>query len=125
MIVFLVDAQLSRKLARYLVEKGYVATHVYDHLDPEADDREIAALANSLGASVVSKDADFADLARRGLLERPFVWLRLPNLNNTRLLKAMDHSLGMIVSDIGRNQRIVELDHHHLDRPPTSQNPVR
>ena len=110
MITFLIDAQLSRKLAEYLRAKGHVATHVYDHLDPQADDLEIAALANRLSACVVSKDADFADLAKRGLLDKPFVWLRLPNLNNHELLKAMDQSLTRIVSDVRSNKRIVELD---------------
>jgi predicted nuclease of predicted toxin-antitoxin system len=82
---FLLDAQLSRQLVTHLVSSGHRATHVFDHLDPQADDRAIAEVANRLGASVVSKDADFADLASRALLLRTFVWLRVPNLANELL----------------------------------------
>lgn len=110
MISFLIDAQLSRKLAHFLSDRGYAASHVYDHLDPQADDRDIAELANRLGACVVSKDADFAELARRGLLDQPLVWLRLPNLSNVQLLKELDRSLDAVVSGINDGCRIVELD---------------
>lgn len=70
---FLLDAQLSRRLAQHLAEAGFAASHVYDHLSPTAPDLEIARLANTLGACVISKDADFAELARRGILEQAFV----------------------------------------------------
>ena len=76
---FLIDAQLSRRLAKRFSDAGYAASHVYDHLPINAKDPEIARLANQLGACVVTKDADFADLALRGVLDRTVVWLRIPN----------------------------------------------
>lgn len=88
---------------------GHDASHVYDHLDPQADDRDIALLANSMGASVISKDADFADLAARGALEQTFIWLRLPNLSNRQMLERLDLALPEIVSAISRNDRMVEI----------------
>ena len=91
------------------MELGHEASHVYDHLDPQADDRDIARLANALGASVVSKDADFADLAARGAMERTFVWLRLPNLSNRQMLERLDQALPEIVSAIDNNDRIIEI----------------
>lgn len=106
---FLVDAQLSRALSRRLVELGHEASHVYDHLDPQADDSHIANLANEMGASVVSKDADFADLAARGAMKHTFVWLRLPNLSNRQMLERLDLALPEIVSAISRNDRIIEI----------------
>lgn len=109
MSAFLIDAQLSRKLAQYLLDRGHFAAHVYDHLDPQADDRDIARLANQMGASVVSKDADFAELATRGLLERTFVWVKLPNLSNEQLLNRLDLALPEIVSAVASNDRIVEI----------------
>jgi predicted nuclease of predicted toxin-antitoxin system len=108
-IRFLIDAQLSRKLALRLEEHGHRASHVYDHLDPQTDDREIGRLANGLGASVVSKDADFADLATRGLLEKTVVWLKLPNLSNQQLLERLDLALPEIVSACEANERIIEI----------------
>jgi predicted nuclease of predicted toxin-antitoxin system len=106
---FLLDAQLSRQLAARLVSRGYRASHVFDHLDPQADDRAIAALANRLGASVVSKDADFADLAGRGVLLHTLVWLRTPNLNNDPLWLRLAAALPAIETAMRDHRRIVEV----------------
>ena len=126
MIRFLVDAQLSRALARRLTELGHQASHVYDHLDPEADDRDIARLANELGACVVSKDADFADLVAQGVLARTLVWLRLPNLSNREMLERLDLAHSQIVSAVDAKAPIIEIRQDELfDRPPTPQDPRR
>ena len=106
---FLVDAQLSRALARRLIQLGHEASHVYDHLAPQADDRDIAKLANEIGAGVVSKDADFADLARRGILDHTLVWLRMRNLSRNETLERLDLALPEIVSAIQAKKRIVEV----------------
>lgn len=106
---FLLDAQLSRRLARRLVERGHEASHVFDHLKPDADDLTIAGLANDLGASVVSKDADFVDIAERGLLNQTLVWLRVPNLSDDLLWQRLDRGLPAIVSAVREQWRIVEI----------------
>jgi predicted nuclease of predicted toxin-antitoxin system len=106
---FLLDAQLSRQLVARLIGSGHQASHVYDHLDPQADDRAIAELANSRGASVVSKGADFADLARRGILLRTLVWLRVPNLANDALWLRLEAALPAIVSAAEANEPVVEV----------------
>ena len=56
---FLVDAQLPPALARWLVERGYVAEHVFDLGMAGADDREIWAYASRVGAVIITKDEDF------------------------------------------------------------------
>jgi predicted nuclease of predicted toxin-antitoxin system len=106
---FLLDAQLSRQLVARLVTSGHRASHVFDHLDPQADDRSVAAVANRLGASVLSKDADFVDLANRGVLVRPLVWLRVPNLANDLLWLRIERALPAIESALHENRRIVEV----------------
>jgi len=105
---FLIDAQLSRRLVQHLRDYGHEASHVHDHLDPQANDRDIALLANKMNASVISKDADFSELAVRGLLDRTLVWLRLPNLSNGQLLERLDRALPEIVSAVDSNKRIIE-----------------
>lgn len=105
----LLDAQLSRQLVARLVSCGYQASHVFDHLDPQADDRAIATLANRLGASVVSKDADFANLAGRGVLLQTLVWLRTPNLNNDLLWLRLSGALPAIETAMRDHSRIVEV----------------
>lgn len=106
---FIVDAQLSRKLVRNLQHAGHPASHCFDHLDPSADDVAIAVLANQLGASVMSKDADFVDLARRGVLRHTFVWIRVPNVADGLLWAKVDRALPDIVSAARENLRIFEV----------------
>ena len=108
-MLFLLDAQLSPRLVRHLRQAGHDAVHVFDELDPSADDLVVAALANRRGASVMTKDADFADLARRGLLDRPLVWLRVPNLTTSQLWLRLDSALPDIVAAANSNLRIVEV----------------
>lgn len=72
-MLFPLDAQLSRQLAVRLASSGHRASHAFDHLDPQADDRAIAVVANRMGASIISKDADFAELATRGVVLRTLV----------------------------------------------------
>jgi predicted nuclease of predicted toxin-antitoxin system len=106
---FLVDAQLSRQLVGHLERAGHQASHVFDHLAPDADDLAIAALANRMGASVVSKDADFAEIARRGHLQETLVWLRVRNLSNDHFWLRVDQALPDIVSAVGDDARILEV----------------
>ena len=106
---FVIDAQLSRRLVRHLVEQGHDASHIFDLLSPSADDREIANLANKLDASVVTKDADFANFARRGYLQRTLIWVRIPNISDDILLQRVDKSLPAVLLAILENTPIAEI----------------
>jgi predicted nuclease of predicted toxin-antitoxin system len=106
---FLIDAQLPTQLAKHLSAKGYPATHIFEHLDPQAEDVEIARLANLLGCSVISKDADFVTLVERGLLDHTLVQVRLPNLKKTELLLRVDLAWADVVSAVRRQAGIVEI----------------
>ena len=106
---FVIDAQLSRRLVRHLVEQGHDASHVFDFLSPSADDHEIAKLANRLDASVVTKDADFANLARRGHLQRTLIWVRIPNIADAILLQRVGKSLPAVLLAILENAPIAEI----------------
>ena len=106
---FLLHAQLSPRLVRHLRQAGHDALHVFDQIDPSADDLAVAALANQLGASVITKDADFVDLARRGLLDLPLVWLRVPNARTSQLWLRLDSALPDIVAAANSDLRIFEV----------------
>jgi predicted nuclease of predicted toxin-antitoxin system len=106
---FLLDAQLPRQLTIQLVSRGHQASHVFDHLDPQADDREVAETANRLGACVMTKDADFAELAIRGQLVHTLVWIRVPNVANDVLWARVERALPAIVAAARNQERIVEV----------------
>ncbi len=57
---FLVDAQLPPALARRLVERGHEAEHVADCGLADAAGGAIGRHAEAIGATIVTKDEDFA-----------------------------------------------------------------
>lgn len=62
---FLVDANLSHRVARLLREAGLDATHVRDHEMQHAADVMIMGYAREHSFVVVSEDTDFGELLAR------------------------------------------------------------
>ena len=60
---FIIDNQLPRALAQFLVSRGCDAEHVLDVGLEKASDSEIWVYANRNGRSVISKDEDFLHVA--------------------------------------------------------------
>ena len=106
---FLIDAQLPPGLSKRLVGAGYQAVHLHDVMNPEATDIEVALEANRRQAILVSKDEDFADLSRRGILLVPLLWVRCGNVTNARLWRVLDPLLPMIGQAFASGDRIVEV----------------
>ena len=101
---FLVDAQLSPSLSRWLARKGYPSEHVNRLGLATAPDEEIEARARKTQAVVVSKDSDFADRAGQGL---QVVWVRCGNLSNAQA--SLEPRLPDIEAALAAGQSLVEI----------------
>jgi len=106
---FLVDAQLPPKLARRLAEEGHRAEHVVDIGLGIAADRAIWAYASTNDCVVVSKDQDFADLARRDPEGPQVVWIRLGNTTSLALWRALRPIWPEVLAGLERGERLVEI----------------
>ena len=106
---FVVDAQLPPGLAERLSNAGHDARHLYGLLPPEATDVEVAMAANEREAVLVSKDEDFAELSRRGVLAVPLLWIRLGNITNTALWTKLAPLLPQIEAAFAAGEKIVEV----------------
>ena len=107
-MLLLIDAQLPPGLARWLSESGYPSQHI-DALGLRAvSDDVIEAKARELGAVIWSKDADFAERARRtqGL---QVVWLRFGNRANASLQAKLTPHLRAIESALSEGDVLVEV----------------
>jgi predicted nuclease of predicted toxin-antitoxin system len=62
---FLIDTNLPPAMADWLRAKGHETEHAAAVLSPTAKDPQIWALALANGATVVTKDLDYVDLAKR------------------------------------------------------------
>ena len=105
---FLIDAQLPPGLARWLAAQGYPSEHVDDLGLGAAPDGEIEAKARETQAVIWSKDAGFADRARRstGL---QVVWLRIGNTTNASFRARLAPHLAVIVAALQDGETLVEV----------------
>ncbi len=106
---FLLAAELPPRLTKALVRKGHVAWHVYECGLLTAKDRDIWRFAMAEGAAVVTKDCDFAAMRMHADAGPPVVWLRLRNVPNDALEKALLSALPEIVAAITAGEGVVEV----------------
>jgi len=106
---FIVDAQLPPALADRLREAGFEAEHVnLIGLGP-ASDRRIWTYARSKHAVIVTKDQDFADLARNNSRGAAVVWIRFGNTTSRALWQALEPILPEILDGLGRGEKLIEV----------------
>ena len=106
----LFDQNLSPKLVQRISDVFPDSAHVATAgLDRAADD-EILAYASRHGYAVVSKDADFADLAQVREEGSKVIWLRLGNCTTQDIQAKIRSQLGPIEAlDDDSDARVLEL----------------
>ncbi|MCY3830536.1 MAG: DUF5615 family PIN-like protein [Rhodospirillaceae bacterium] len=105
---FLIDAQLPPGLARWLSDRGHACDHVNGIGLGAAADDDIEAWARAAQAVIWTKDADFADRARRGP-GLQVVWLRWGNTTNAALRARLTPHLGEIETALEAGEVLVEV----------------
>jgi predicted nuclease of predicted toxin-antitoxin system len=109
MIRFLIDAQLPPGLARRLAARGHVAEHVNRIGLGNTSDGAIWEYAARTGATLVTKDEDFVALATQESPGPQVVWIRIGNISNDALWRALDPRLDEIVQSLNAGERVVEV----------------
>jgi predicted nuclease of predicted toxin-antitoxin system len=112
---FLVDANLSPRVAAQLRWAGHDVTHVSDEGLLTADDLSILAQASGSGRIVISADADFATLLAVGGRSEPSLVLlrsadRMTPDQQANLILA---NLDAVASDLDSGA-VVTIGHGHL-----------
>lgn len=110
----IVDAQLPRRLARWLATRGHDVLHTLDLPDANTTrDTEITDLACREGRIVVSKDGDFVD--SHLVQQRPpkLLWIATGNMGNAQLESLMERNLTAIEAALASND-FVELSRDNL-----------
>jgi predicted nuclease of predicted toxin-antitoxin system len=106
---FLIDAQLPPGLAARLSARDYQAEHVNRIGLGVSSDGNIWRHAARIGAIVITKDEDFAALARREPNGPQIVWIRLGNISNEALWRTIEPRLDEIIQSLNSGERIVEV----------------
>jgi predicted nuclease of predicted toxin-antitoxin system len=111
---FLVDAQLPRRLAYWLRDRGHEVLHTLDlPLQNRTSDEVINQMSLAEKRVVITKDADFMN--SHLLHKRPdkLLLVSTGNISNNDLLHLFEHNLGKIVEAFGEHT-FVELTCNHL-----------
>ncbi len=110
---FLVDAQLPRRLVRFLSARGHDALHTLDLPEGNATpDSEVARVADTHDRVVVTKDADFVVSHLASGRPTRLLLVAVGNVSNVVLLELVKRHLETIV-EANESSRLVEL---HIDR---------
>ena len=104
---FLIDAQLPPGLAMWIRQQGAEADHVSHVGLLAASDASIAAYAEKVGSTLISKDADFVVLRLPNRVA--FVWLRCGNATNRALQAWLSPRWEQIVMLISAGEGLVEV----------------
>lgn len=104
---FIVDAQLPKKLARWLVEHGFEAVHTLDLPDRNrTTDDFIAALSVREKWIVISKDSDFYDSYFQKMEPWKLLHLTVGNMPTKDLIQLFEKNLQVIMSEINQNNLV-------------------
>ena len=106
---FLVDAQLPPALPVYLSRRGFPSEHVNRIRLGGAGDLAIWKHAIRTGAVLITKDEDFAILARQRTRGPQVVWIRLGNITNAALQAALTPILDEILDGLKKGERVIEV----------------
>ncbi|MFV9504830.1 MAG: DUF5615 family PIN-like protein [Oscillochloridaceae bacterium umkhey_bin13] len=92
----LFDEHLSRRLVARLADIYPLASHIVFHGLEHTDDSTIWSFAAAEGYTIVTKDADFSDLAAlRGPPPR-IIWLHIGNCTTTTIEHVLRHNSSVI-----------------------------
>lgn len=106
---FIVDAQLPPILAKILRDKGHEAFAVRELGLRDADDGLIWARAEADGASVITKDEDYAQRASSLKPGPAVVWIRCGNLVRRVFLTRFEAAWPEIERHLESGVRVVEM----------------
>ena len=106
---FLIDNQLPAALAHWLRAQGHQAEHVLELNLGQSPDSLIWHRAAALGAVIVTKDEDFAQLTILRPDSVAVVWLRVGNCRTVVLLASFERLWPEIVRQLDAGARLIEV----------------
>jgi predicted nuclease of predicted toxin-antitoxin system len=106
---FLVDNQLPGARARWLESRGFEAQHVLALDLAQSADVSIWLEAARVGAVIISKGEDFANLALVRRENVSVIWLRVGNCRTRALLETLERLWPEIERQLDAGARLIEV----------------
>jgi predicted nuclease of predicted toxin-antitoxin system len=113
-VKFIVDAQLPKKIALMLVEKGFDAMHTLDLPQKNlTSDKEIALLADREDRILITKDNDFKISYHLQKPPRKLILITTGNIKNDDLLHIIKSNIKLIITHF-ENSCFVEINSYQI-----------
>jgi predicted nuclease of predicted toxin-antitoxin system len=106
---FIVDNQLPAALALWLRAQGHQADHVLELSLAQSADTIIWQRAAALGAVIITKDEDFAQLTILRPETVAVVWLRVGNCRTAPLLATVEKLWPEVIHQLNSGARLIEV----------------
>ena len=111
---FLIDAQLPKKLSRFLNEKGIESIHTLDLPSRNStSDSEIIALSQSEQYIVITKDTDFWDIYKQKAEPYKLIYLTVGNCSTQDLIQLFDSNLSIILEAL-KTSDVIEINRKNI-----------
>jgi predicted nuclease of predicted toxin-antitoxin system len=95
---FLVDANLSPRVAAWLRSQGHDAAHVFDLDLAEGRDEQILARAAKENRALLTSDLDFGEIRARSAGGVSVVIVRLRSTGSARVIRRLENALAHATS---------------------------
>jgi len=101
---FIVDAQLPKKLARYLNEIGFDTIHTLELINGnKTKDADIIKISIEEKRVLISKDADFCNIYLQKAEPYKLIYLTVGNISTFRLIQIFSKNSDRIFEEIQLN----------------------
>jgi predicted nuclease of predicted toxin-antitoxin system len=109
-VIVWIDEQLSHALAPWLAARFSVQAHSVDELGfSQADDTAIFQAARAVGAVVMTKDSDFADLVYRLGPPPQILLIAVGNSRNSRLREILAETFPAALDLLRSGEPLVQI----------------
>ena len=111
---FIVDAQLPRRVTKWLSESGYDAIHtLYLPAQNATQDNQIIALSMSQQRVVVTKDRDFYNAYVLQNVPYKILMITTGNITNNALILLLEQNFEQIIALLNDNN-VVEMNNYSI-----------
>ncbi len=111
---FIVDAQIPRKVTKWLADSGYDAIHtLYLPAQNATQDRQIIALSMEEQRIVITKDKDFYNTYLLQGVPYKILMITTGNISNQSLLALLEQNFEQIALLLVENN-VIEMSNHSI-----------
>lgn len=106
---FIVDNQLPPKLSKFILQKGFISSHVSELNMSSAKDTDLINYSIENNLIIITKDQDFIDRSILSPDFPPIIWIRIGNCRTEHLIESINNVWIEIIRALDKSEKIIEI----------------